>query len=1132
MMRSSRNLPRLASSSAPLGRYRTCTHLKKRKRNLTTQNAPKTNFEDTAAVHPPRDAFCLRHIGPSAADQNRMLRQINPSYTGLSDLIADTVPADIRQKSPLTFEATESLKESRRYSKGYGVPEYTALKKLFTMASKNKLNLNFQGCGYYGTLVPNVIQRNVLENPGWYTSYTPYQAEISQGRMESLLNFQTMVSDLTALPIANASLLDEGTAAAEAMALSLSSLPLSRQKRQRKTFLVSSMCHPQTINVLKSRAEGLGIELWIVNLEEDRWSNAIQKQGDDLIGVLVQYPDTFGAVQDYQPLAKIVHESGGTFCVATDLLALTMLKPPGEFGADIAVGSSQRLGVPMGYGGPHAAFFACSEQYKRKIPGRIIGVSKDRLGNPAFRLALQTREQHIRREKATSNICTAQALLANMSAFYAIYHGAAGLRNIAQRIRRHACRVSQALEYAGFDVEKRGVQVENSFSGFDTISLKVIPEVREDIKQKALQKGVSLRYTETRIVMSIDETHTDHDIRTLLSCFSAFETLSPGLQRIDNANSLVKTGNTLTRKSPFLSHPTFSKYQSETELLRYINHLQAKDLSLVHSMVPLGSCTMKLNATAEMIPVSWPLLSSLHPFSSDDQSKGYRVMDEQLRSLLESITGMDAVSLQPNSGAQGEFAGLKVIKKFHEVQGSGQKRNVCLIPLSAHGTNPASAAMAGMRVVPIKCDSKTGNLDLLDLQAKCEEHKEELAAIMVTYPSTFGVFEPKIKEVCRIVHEYGGQVYMDGANMNAQIGVCKPAEIGADVCHLNLHKTFCIPHGGGGPGVGPIAVKRHLQRHLPRAKTTDLTSKDPAKASSIPPVSSAPYGSASILPISLAYIMMMGPAGLRLGTSVALLNANYMMARLQDHYTILHSNDNGRCAHEFILDIRKLQGKSGIEAIDIAKRLQDFGFHAPTMSWPVPNTLMIEPTESETKEELDRYCDALISIRQEIAQIENGEQPREGNVLKMAPHTQQDLLRSDWERPYSREAAAYPLQWLREKKFWPSVTRIDDAFGDTNLFCTCPPVESFAQATEGDAENDLVPAPESAQARLPSGEDSAIDIETDEETDESLDKAPDTESDEELEEIDEGIVEDEAAEIGEAVKEEAEEEKGEGRNKE
>ena len=978
------------------------------------------------------DRFPNRHIGPGQSTRKSMLQQIDPSYTTLKNLIADAVPQDILMPKKLEFPGIEEQVSKatggkwtnlKGYEKGYGLTENAASKLLDDLASKNEVALNFMGTGYYGTLVPNVVKRNVFENPAWYTSYTPYQAEISQGRMESLLNFQTMVTDLTALPVANASLLDEGTAAAEAMALSLSSLPASRQKRQRKVFMASEHCHPQTLAVLRSRAEGLGIQIVTGDLFQDQ-SKVIQEQGEDLIGVLAQYPDTYGAIMDFKPVAETVHQLGGTFCVATDLLALTVLKPPGEFGADIALGSSQRLGVPMGYGGPHAAFFACNTKYQRKIPGRIIGVSKDRLGNKAFRLALQTREQHIRREKATSNICTAQALLANMSAFYAIYHGPSGLRRIAQRIRQSTLVVWDILQSWGYEIDKRGHFGTEPTNVFDTVAIVVDADAMNEIKTKAQKHKINLRYTQSRIIISMDETHTEDDIEKLLSCFASEDIdVRKEVNDMAEATSPAPPPSPFQRTSPFLSHPTFNNYQSETEMLRYINYLQSRDLSLVHSMIPLGSCTMKLNATTEMIPVSSPPFSSLHPFAPKDQTEGYANVISQLSSTLADITGLARVSLQPNSGAQGEFTGLRVIKKFQDSQAKGGKpRDICLIPVSAHGTNPASAAMAGMRVIPLKCDARTGNLDLSDLQAKCELHRENLAAIMVTYPSTFGIFEPKIKEVCQIVHDHGGQVYMDGANMNAQIGICQPGEIGADVCHLNLHKTFCIPHGGGGPGVGPIAVAKHLAPHLP---SLDY-GLDESNALSISPVTSAPYGSASILPISLAYIMMMGPAGLKLGTSVALLNANYMMARLKAHYPILYSNEKGRCAHEFILDVRKFHDTCGIEAIDIAKRLQDYGLHAPTMSWPVANTLMIEPTESETKEELDRYCDALISIRKEIAQIESSEQPREGNVLKMAPHPQHDLLRSEWDRPYSRETAAYPLPWLRDRKFWPSITRIDD----------------------------------------------------------------------------------------------------------
>ena len=949
-----------------------------------------------------------------------MLKALSGAPSTLDDFVAETIPPDIRNEKTLSFP---ELSESEVTSD---------MRKL---EDQNLAARSLIGCGYYGTIVPPVIQRNVLENPGWYTSYTPYQAEISQGRLESLVNFQTMVTDLTGLSIANASILDEGTAAAEAMTLSMNSLPTSRLRKPGKCFVLSEKCHPQTIAVMQSRAHGFDINIVVGNvLEKD--CQLVRDQGDNLIGVLTQYPDTEGGVFDFSNLSEVIHKQGATFSVATDLLALTLLKPPGEFGADIAFGNAQRFGVPLGFGGPHAAFFACGEKHKRKIPGRLVGVSKDRLGKPAMRLALQTREQHIRREKATSNICTAQALLANMSAFYAVYHGPEGLRRIAQRVWDLTRYLQYLLSQKGFNtvVSPDGLRSDGAVS-FDTL----VVEGEKSSVESVLQKSGGVRnYRElgdTRLGISLDERTTLQDVFSIASDFGVSQ---EGLEKALGAESTwIKNDSIpqhLERTSKYLQHPVFNSHHSETELLRYIHHLQSKDLSLVHSMIPLGSCTMKLNATTEMLPVSWAKFSDVHPFAPLSQTKGYRELVRRLSQRLVEITGMDNVSLQPNSGAQGEFAGLRVIKKYLDDNPETKGRNICLIPVSAHGTNPASAAMAGMKVVPLKCETKTGNLDVADLKEKCEKHKDALGAIMVTYPSTFGVFEPEIKKVCQMVHDHGGQVYMDGANLNAQIGLCNPGEIGADVCHLNLHKTFCIPHGGGGPGVGPIAVKSHLAPHLPSHPIQDpqFLALDGSKASperekkAISPVSAAPWGSASILPISYAYIMMMGSEGLTRGTKIALLNANYIMARLQPFYDILYTNENGRCAHEFILDIRPFKDSCGIEAVDVAKRLQDYGFHAPTMSWPVANTLMIEPTESESKEELDRFCDALIEIRKEIKAVEAGEMPKEGNVLKMAPHPQLDLLTNEWDRPYGREQAAYPLPWLREKKFWPSVARVDD----------------------------------------------------------------------------------------------------------
>lgn len=987
--------------------------------------AQKTNADEPGQfpnpVLEPLDSFPRRHIGPSSDSIQSMLDALDPPVRSLDDFVKEVLPKNILSTKDIDIKGPKVGKE-------YGYSESQLLARLREIAAGNVLMRSYIGCGYAGTRVPEVIKRNVLEGPGWYTSYTPYQPEISQGRLESLLNFQTLVSDLTALSISNASVLDEPTAAAEAMTLSMNALPVARQKRDNKTFIVSHLCHPQTIAVLQSRAEGFRIKIIVVDILADG-SKTVKETGDDLIGVLAQYPDTEGGVEDFQGLADIVHEMGATFSVATDLLALTMLKPPGEFGADIAFGSAQRFGVPFGYGGPHAAFFACGEKYKRKIPGRLIGVSKDRLGNKAMRLALQTREQHIRREKATSNICTAQALLANMSSFYAIYHGPRGLKAIAVRAVNGARIVEEGVQRLGFRTGSRG-KSDGGRSLSDTIIVKTKAGEAFDIASYAAKEmKINFRvFGGSKLGVTIDETVDAQDLRDILAVFAAFA-VDVELPKVEQVQKDLKLSSreimgippSLQRKSPYLMHPVFNSYHSETELLRYIHHLQSKDLSLTHSMIPLGSCTMKLNAATEMVPISWPEFASIHPFVPLEQAKGYATLINELEKDLAEITGFDEVTLQPNSGAQGEFTGLRLIRKYQEMQ-PGKKRDICLIPVSAHGTNPASAAMAGMRVVTIKCETTSGDLDMEDLRSKCEKYSEELGAIMITYPSTFGVFEPRVKEVCEIIHAHGGQVYMDGANMNAQIGLCSPGEIGADVCHLNLHKTFCIPHGGGGPGVGPVGVKAHLTPFLPGHPIITT-----GGSKGIAPVSGAPWGSASILPISWAYIKMMGGRGLTHATKITLLNANYILSRLKPHYPILYINAAGRCAHEFILDVRKLKETAGIEAIDIAKRLQDYGFHAPTMSWPVANTLMIEPTESENQGELDRFCDALIGIRKEIGEIEKGAQPRERNVLKMAPHSLKDLLiGKEWDRSYGREQAAYPLPWLKEKKFWPSVTRLDD----------------------------------------------------------------------------------------------------------
>ncbi|KAF2860298.1 mitochondrial glycine dehydrogenase [Piedraia hortae CBS 480.64] len=998
----------------------------------TEETKPADPKLGNASVFAPLDTFPRRHLGPDASSVGAMLASLNPPVSSLDEFVKEALPNTILTSRNLKIQGPVPESGSMATNEG-GYSESQLMDRLRQLANENKVYKSYIGQGYAGTKVPEVIKRNMLESPAWYTSYTPYQPEISQGRLESLLNFQTMVTDLTGLPIANASVLDEPTAAAEAMTLAMNALPSARQKQKNKVFLVSHLCHPQTIAVLHGRAVGFGITIEVADLLKDDCAR-VDELGRDLIGVLAQYPDTLGGVSDMRGLADKIHKQQATFAVGTDLLALTLLTPPGEFGADVAFGNAQRFGVSLGFGGPHAAFFAVADKHKRRIPGRLIGLSKDRLGDPAARLALQTREQHIRREKATSNICTAQALLANMSAMYAVYHGPMGLKRIAEKVASMAQVIARGLRKANFEV--------NQPIAFDTIVVKV-PDAAQFAKKAADETQQNFRVVdENHIGITVDETVGKKQVEEILRAFTK-EKINVISLAEGSDHELLAIPENLKRKSPYLQHPTFNKHHSETELLRYIRHLEAKDLSLVHSMIPLGSCTMKLNATTEMTPVSWPEFAGIHPFAPGDQTAGYATLIKELEEDLAEITGFDKVSLQPNSGAQGEFTGLRIIREYHK-QNTDHKRDICLIPVSAHGTNPASAAMAGMRVVTIKCDNTTGNLDIADLKAKCEKYSDELGAIMVTYPSTFGVFEPNIKDVCHIVHEYGGQVYMDGANMNAQIGLCSPGEIGADVCHLNLHKTFCIPHGGGGPGVGPVGVAKHLSPLLPGHPCEPGLGGENA----ISPVSGAPWGSASILPISWAYIKMMGARGLTHATKITLLNANYIMSRLREHYPILYTNEKGRCAHEFILDIREFKQTAGIEALDVAKRLQDYGFHAPTMSWPVANTLMIEPTESESKAELDRFCDALISIRREITEIEQGKQPREGNVLKMAPHTMKDIVMGGWEkRPYSREKAAFPLPWLKSKKFWPSVTRLDDAYGDMNLFCSCAPVETIDEMT-------------------------------------------------------------------------------------
>lgn len=948
--------------------------------------------------------FADRHIGPRYEEIEQMLEILG--YASMEKFIEDVVPADIRSSSPL------DLNIGGRNIDGQGLSEDEALDVLKHLASQNKVFRSYIGMGYYNCHVPPVIQRNILENPGWYTQYTPYQAEISQGRLEALLNFQTMVIDLTGLPIANASLLDEATAAAEAMAMCYASVPqeISRQ------FFVSETCHPQTIAVLQTRAEPLGIELFMGDHRTVDFDTPI-------LGAIVQYPATDGAIYDFHQFAEKVHAAGGLFVTATDLLVLMLLKPPGEFGADIVIGNSQRFGVPLGFGGPHAAFLSTHDELKRSIPGRIAGVSHDVNEEPAIRLALQTREQHIRREKATSNICTAQVLLAVMAGMYAVYHGPKGLRQIAENVHALTCTLRSELEYLGY---KTG-----DSPSFDTLCVDVGTIGSEQILTSAHEKQINLRKIDSRHVgISLDETTTRTDIEDLIHVFSEH---SPGNGETKSYEIPVE----LCRTSTYLTHPVFNSYHSETEMLRYIHRLQGKDLSLVNAMIPLGSCTMKLNATTEMVPVTWQEFGGLHPFVPSEQAQGYHILFDQLESWLAEITGYSGISLQPNAGSQGEYAGLLVIRKYHQSRNDAH-RNVCLIPTSAHGTNPASAVMAGMQVVVIKCDSE-GNIDILDLKEKAEEYSDTLAAAMITYPSTHGVFEEKIREICDSVHEHDGQVYMDGANLNALVGLSRPADLGADVCHLNLHKTFCIPHGGGGPGMGPIGVKAHLIDFLPNHPIVTVGGKE-----GIGPVSAAPWGSPGILPISWSYVAMMGSEGLKSATEVAILNANYIAKQLEPYYPVLYTGKNGLVAHECIIDLRDFKKTAGIDVTDIAKRLMDYGFHAPTVSWPVTGTMMIEPTESESKTEIDRFCSALISIREEIAEIEQGNVDEEDNVLKNAPHTVQVVTQTNWNHTYTREKAAFPKPWVHQTKFWPPVARINEVHGDRNLVCSCPSLDEYS----------------------------------------------------------------------------------------
>ncbi len=957
-----------------------------------------------------REDFVRRHIGPGATQIQQMLELLG--LDSLDELVKKAVPDAIVSERPLGLESPMSERDTLSY--------------LRRMSDRNRVFVSMIGMGYYGTVTPAVILRNVLENPGWYTAYTPYQAEVSQGRLEVLLNFQQAVVDLTGLEIANASLLDEATAAAEAMSMS------KRVNKRSKSniFFVSSECHPQTIAVIQTRARPLGIEVVV--------GDPVSAMKDtDAFGVLLQYPGTSGTVEDIEPVIKLARDKGALVTVATDLLSLVLLKPPGELGADIAVGSAQRFGVPMGYGGPHAAFFATRDEFKRQTPGRIIGVSIDSSGRPALRMALQTREQHIRREKATSNICTAQVLLAVIAALYTVYHGADGLKRIAGRVHRMTQILVEGLSRLGYKVVNEAY--------FDTVTVRA-PGLAAKIAARARESRINLRFIDAdHLGISFDETTRRSNLEALWRVFS---TKSDALLDIEEIDGAVKecVPARLRRQSDFLTHPVFELYHGETEMLRYLRWLQAKDIALDRSMIPLGSCTMKLNATTEMIPVTWRQFSAMHPFAPLDQTQGYQQLFEELEEMLCEVTGFDAVSLQPNAGSQGEYAGLLAIRKYHESHGEPH-RDVCLIPSSAHGTNPASAIMAGLRVVVVACD-RDGNVDVNDLKEKSEAHKDNLAALMVTYPSTHGVFEEAIIDICRIVHDNGGQVYVDGANLNALLGIARLGEIGADVSHMNLHKTFCIPHGGGGPGVGPIGVRKHLAPFLPDHPLVDGVNPNAAPEGTIGPVSAAPWGSASILPISWAYIAMMGASGLKKATQVAILSANYIAKRLSDHYPIVYTGKNGMVAHECIIDLAPVKESCGISVDDVAKRLVDYGIHAPTMSWPVHDSMMIEPTESEAKRELDRFCDAMIAIRREIAAVEKGESDPENNPLKNAPHVHQLLVADEWDRPYSKEQAFFPLSGVREDKYWPPVGRIDNVYGDKHLACTCPPMEAYSEAAD------------------------------------------------------------------------------------
>ena len=948
------------------------------------------------------DQFVDRHVDPTAEEIEQMLKALG--FSSLDALIDQAVPTSIRFQQDLNLPEEKS--------------EYEALKQLRAIASQNQVFRSLIGMGYYDCITPAAIQRNILENPGWYTAYTPYQPEIAQGRLEALLNFQTLISDLTGLEISNSSLLDEATAAAEAMSMSLGVC-----KNKANAFFVSQNCHPQTIELLHTRAKPLGVEIIVGDHQEFDFNTPI-------FGALLQYPTTEGKICDYREFVEKVHEQKALVTVAADPLSLALLTPPGEWGADIVVGSTQRFGVPLGYGGPHAAYFATKEKYKRQLPGRLVGVSKDTQGKPALRLALQTREQHIRRDRATSNICTAQVLLAVIASTYAVYHGPDGIKRIAEKVHRMSVTLAEGLKRLGYNI--------TSEVYFDTLKVETTNAPQQEILQAAAAQNINLRsYEDGAIGISLDETTTVEEVTTLLQIFAGKENLPFRLEELV-PELTFELPAPFNRSSSYLTEPVFNQYHSETKLVRYLNHLQSKDLSLTTSMIPLGSCTMKLNAAAEMYPVTWPEFGKIHPFAPKSQTQGYQTLFSQLRRWLAEITGFADISLQPNAGAQGEYTGLLVIRQYHEMRGESH-RNICLIPESAHGTNPASAVMCGMKVVPISCNER-GDIDLDELRAKAEKYSDNLAALMVTYPSTHGVFETEIQTICDTIHAHGGQVYLDGANMNAQVGLCRPGDYGADVCHLNLHKTFCIPHGGGGPGMGPIGVQDHLVPFLPSHPVIETGGEQAIGA-----VAAAPWGSPSILPISWMFIAMMGGKGLTHASKVAILNANYIAHRLDEHYPVLYKGNTDLVAHECIIDLRLVKKSANIGVDDIAKRLMDFGFHAPTVSWPVAGTIMVEPTESESKEELDRFCDAMIAIRQEIAAIEAGEVDAEDNPLKNAPHTHEILIGDNWQHSYSREKAAYPAPWLRDYKFWPAVGRIDNAFGDRNLVCSCVGMEAYQE---------------------------------------------------------------------------------------